>query len=196
VFDVETVWARIAQRVSRTDSAFRPAFAPVQGQLLGEGRPANRARIQLICSITEPPMTALASRPGYLIKSTRSFCLHSRATTVAVRTDGTSGSVSPLINSNGLWMGFRPGVFLVKNSLTYRLFSQPGFNISSAASSGPKLASQAWLMCWYSGIALSISISSTRNSGKTVLIPCARNTSLGVGPLSDAFKDVLRFRNS
>src|SRR6266849_2916066 len=110
---------------------------PVQGQLLGAGRPANRARIQLICSLTESPMTALAFRPGYSTKSTRSFCLHSRATTVAVRADGASGSASPLINSNGPWTGFRPGVFRVKNSLTYRLFSQPGFNISLAARSGP-----------------------------------------------------------
>src|ERR1700686_4123325 len=78
-----------------------PAFAPVQGQLLGAGRPANRARIQLICSLTDSPITALALRPGYLIKSTRSFCLHSRATTVSVKADSASGSASPLINSKG-----------------------------------------------------------------------------------------------
>src|SRR6266404_4777469 len=133
----------------------------VQGQLLGAGRPANRAPIQLICSLTDSPITALALRPGYLIKSTRSFCLHSRATTVSVRADGASESASPLINSNGPRTGFRPGVFLPKNSLTYGLFSQPGFNISLAASSCPRLASQAWAMCRYSGIDLSASISST-----------------------------------
>src|SRR6202790_1321832 len=158
-----------------------PAFAPVQGQLLGAGRAVNRARIQLICSLTEFLIIALALRPGYLTKSTRSFCLHSRATAVAVRADGTSGSASPLINSNGPWTGFPPGVFLLKNSLTNRLFSQPGFNISLAASSGPKLASHAWPMYSYSGIALSVSSPYTRNSGKTVLIPCARKTRIGGG---------------
>jgi hypothetical protein len=47
-----------------------PASAPVQGQLLGAGRPANRARIQLICSLTDSPIAALALTPGYLTKST------------------------------------------------------------------------------------------------------------------------------
>ena len=75
----------------------------VQGQLLGAGSPANRDRIQLICSLTEAPITALALRSGYLMKSTRSFCLHSRATVVAVLAAGTSGSASPLINSSGPW---------------------------------------------------------------------------------------------
>src|SRR5437773_6754065 len=36
-------------------------------------------------------------------------------------------AASPLINSSGPWAGFRPGVFLVKNSLTYRLFLPTGF---------------------------------------------------------------------
>jgi hypothetical protein len=67
-----------------------PAFAPVQGQLLGAGRPANRARIQLICSLTDSPMTALPARFGYRINSTRSFCRHSRATAVAITADGAS----------------------------------------------------------------------------------------------------------
>jgi hypothetical protein len=118
-------------------------FEPLQGQLLGAGRPANRAWIQLICSLTEFLNTALALSPGYLTKSTRTFCPQRRATTGAVRSAGTSGSVSPLINSKGPWRGFQPGVFLTKNSLTYRLFFQPGFNISLAASPVLELASQS-----------------------------------------------------
>src|SRR5271170_765897 len=117
----------------------------VQGQLPGAGRPENRARIQLTCSLTEFPRTLLALGPRYLTKSTRSFCSHSRATAAVARAGGTSVSVSPLITSSGPNAGCRPREFLTKNLLTYALFSQSGFNISRASGSGPSLSSQEWL---------------------------------------------------
>src|SRR5260370_27507896 len=140
-----------------------PAFAQVQGQLLGAGRPANRARIQLTCSLTEFPKTVLAVRDGYLTNRTRSFCSQSRATVAAVRANGTALSISPLIKNKGPNAGCWPSEFLEKNSLTYGLFPQPGLNISLAGGTGPELASQARLRYSYSRIPLSVSISSIRN---------------------------------
>src|SRR6266849_7661246 len=117
---------------SRKESSVAAGLPPRrQGQLPGATYPANRALIQLIWSATDAPITPLASRFGYFKKRIRLPCLHMRATVLPVISADMAGSASPLITRSGPWAGFWPGVFLLKNSVTNRLLSQPGLSMRS-----------------------------------------------------------------